>query len=215
MVKQVIKWQDEKGGIHATQEEALEAERYSQFLHKTQGHMPIDNNEEVKEIWVWLHKHYDMTPRPTLENPTPSGTPGTPGVRSYQGASGYVRTGWLGYSTMRHAWGVLPAELTLFKEPGTGLWMDPNYLYVITDSGAYYTAIGTTAPMVFTISEPGSAVAALRGNKEFMAENDLDEAHVGTSEDVDNLCPHACNVVRGADLLRFWHKTDPTQLEYR
>jgi hypothetical protein len=95
-----------------------------------------------------------------------------------------------------------PVEEGTFKEPGSGIVMDPKFWYVLSDSGSCYTGAG------FHTSDLALVWWRYYGAPRFDMGPD-DAVVVGDDFDMGN----AVNIVQGAQLRKFWLQSDPELFE--
>jgi hypothetical protein len=95
-----------------------------------------------------------------------------------------------------------PVEEGTFKEPGSGLVMDPKLWYVLSDSGSCYTGAG------FHTSELAQVWWRYYGAPKYDMGPE-DAVVVGDDFDMGN----AVNIVQGAQLRKFWLEDDRAYFE--
>jgi len=92
----------------------------------------------------------------------------------------------------------------MFKEPGSGVWMDPRLWYAISDSGSAYFPGGYNTAY-------DARMAALHDPDHKLRYQDITSHH--EDGEVFSSGPNVCNIVRGSALLAFWLREDPTYFE--
>lgn len=223
MATQLIKWLDTEGREHDTEKQALAADARSEFLQRLEEAeiiflRPSNDAKVAGEIYDWLMRSdlYDFGSKRTAPFFVVQAVelPPVRGLERHDRKQAFSGRG-VGFPTEQHNLGTLPDGCTAFKEPGTGLWMLLYEYYVVTDDGHCYTS-PQGQHYTFPGVPPVNIVASLRRDATFRVLHDgLEDEDIGYTDSIDEPCPLACNVVRGAQMLTFWQTTDPSQLEYR